>query len=113
MKENPDWKFYTVVPESQELKINGINVWEHKWNSDYESIIVKDPKYGDLKKLTKYWITTNDETIEFVAGEFSNTIYGFYLKAELLEKQPNVKSKSILERIVSSLKETFGNSNKG
>ena len=113
MKENPDWKFYSAVPERQELKINGINLWEHKWNSDYEDIIVKDPKYRDLKKFTKYWIIVEDQTIEFVTGEFSNTIYGFYLKAEVLEKQPRVNSKSILERIISTVKETFGNLNKG
>ena len=81
MKENPNWKFLSVTTEGQYLEVAGVNIWKHKWNTNYESIVVKDPQYRVLKTFTKYWIVNKAQTIEFVAGEFSASVYGVYVRA--------------------------------
>jgi hypothetical protein len=111
MNENLEWKFYTAVVEKQCVEINGINIWDYKWNTEYETVFVKDPNYGELKKMTKYWIHKDNETIDFVSGEFSNTIFGIYLKTDLLEKQQKAKKVSTLKKIVSKIKKLFKNNN--
>lgn len=78
---NNNWKHFKTAYDGDYCEIEGINVWEHKWKSDYETIIVKDPIYGKTKSFNKFWIELPNNKIEFVAGEFSNCVWGFYVKA--------------------------------
>lgn len=78
-KQNLNWKFYKAIPEGKKFEIDGINIWEKDWKSDYEKITVKDPLYGNLLNFTKFWITHNNSKLYFVAGEFSQNFWGFYL----------------------------------
>ena len=110
MTENLDWKFYTSVADSQYLEISGINIWSLKWNTEYEKIIVKDPLYGALKTFNRYWIKNDNETIEFVAGEFSNCVWGIYLKLDLIEKHERKYGKRTKEKVISDFKEQYSKS---
>ncbi len=80
MDENLNWKFYRSIGDGQFLELEGIDIWKVKWNTDYEKIKVKDPHYGVLHSFTKYWLENGNKKIEFVAGEFSNSVWGIYLK---------------------------------
>ena len=110
MTENLEWKFYTSIADSQYLEISGIDIWSLKWNTEYEKIIVKDPLYGALKTFNKYWIKNDNETIEFVAGEFSNCIWGIYLKPDLIEKHERKYGKRTKEKVISDFKKQYSKS---
>ncbi|MFZ1041348.1 MAG: hypothetical protein WCA79_00875 [Anaerolineales bacterium] len=78
------WNFLGVVPEGQEFKINGINVWSQKWTMLKDEFAeVKDSTYNREFKFHVYIISQSDIVIKFVAGEFSNSMWGFYIEAEV------------------------------
>ncbi len=80
MDKHNNWKHKATSGDGQYCEIEGINVWDYKWQSNYEIVEVKDPVYGETKLFTHYWIQLPDKKIEFVAGEFSNGVFGFYTK---------------------------------
>ncbi|MGJ5640526.1 hypothetical protein [Formosa sp. S-31] len=89
---NEDWIHYATIGDSQYCGLDGINIWDYKWKSDYESVLIKDPNYGEEKSFTKFWIELENRKIEFVAGEFSNCIWGIYVR-----KNSNQKTKESLD----------------
>mgnify|MGYP000554306179 CR=1 FL=1 len=89
------------------MEISGINIWSLKWNTEYEKIIVKDPLYGALKTFNKYWIKNDNEIIEFVAGEFSNCIWGIYLKSDLIKKHEIKNGKRTKEKVINDFKKQY------
>ena len=107
MTENLDWIFYTSIGESQYFELSGINIWNLKWNTEYEIVIVKDPQYGVLKSFNRYWIEKDSKTIEFVAGEFSNTVYGIYLKPDLIEKQKRDYGERTKEKVIQEFLKNY------
>jgi hypothetical protein len=74
------WRFEKTVSDGEEFKINGINIWDFKWEETGEKIRVKDPVYGQFYSFNVFKIQNKDIEILFVAGEFSNGVYGIYLK---------------------------------
>jgi len=64
------WRFEKTVSDGEEYKINGINIWDFKWEETGEKIMIKDPIYGKFYSFD----------ILFAAGEFSNCVWGIYLK---------------------------------
>jgi hypothetical protein len=72
------WKIYSVVSDSEELLIEGLNVWDYKWQNTGETIKVKDPLYGQEFVFPIY--TISEKKIEFATAEFSNCIWGFFRK---------------------------------
>ncbi len=89
---NENWIHYTTIGDSQYCGLDGINIWDYKWKSDYETVLIKDPTYGEEKSFTRYWIELENRMIEFVAGEFSNCIWGIYIR-----KNSDPKTKESLE----------------
>ncbi|MGI6334336.1 MAG: hypothetical protein ACOX1A_07045 [Saccharofermentanales bacterium] len=57
----------------------GINIFEYEWNNTGESVLVEDPIYHQKFKFPVYTVNIDGESHSFVAGEFSNCIWGFYL----------------------------------
>ena len=45
-----------------------------------EKIDVKDPLYGQKYRFPVYKVLIDEKEYEFAAGEFSNCVYGFYIK---------------------------------
>jgi hypothetical protein len=60
--------------------IDGIDIFKEKWITTGTNVEVIDPQYGDLKSFTVWKIRVDDKDIIFVAGEFSNGVWGIYSK---------------------------------
>lgn len=79
--ENDEWKFFGVCFDWHNFEINGVNVWGHKWKIvDRSPAKIEDPRYGQSYKFDVCEIDVDGKRIEFAAGEFSNGVWGFYLR---------------------------------
>lgn len=58
----------------------GVNIFDYEWKSTGEKIDVKDPLYGQNHRFPIYKVLIDEKEYEFAAGEFSNCVYGFYIK---------------------------------
>lgn len=74
------WQFLGSSLDGQIFKIEGINIWEKSWLNQNISVEVTDPKYGEKKLFTVFKILEENKEIEFAAGEFSNFVWGFYIR---------------------------------
>jgi hypothetical protein len=75
-----NWRFVSSSVEGDKLEISGVRVWEHKWVCrDGERAEVKDPLYGQSHTFHVYEIDAGGRQIIFAAGEFSASVYGFYI----------------------------------
>jgi hypothetical protein len=74
------WRFEKTIVDGDEYKINGINIWDFKWEETGEKIKIKDPLYSQSYTFNVFKIQNDNIEILFAAGEFSNCIWGIYLK---------------------------------
>lgn len=58
----------------------GVNVFDYDWVGTGEKIDVVDPLYGQAYRFPVYKVIIEEQEYEFAAGEFSNSVYGFYVK---------------------------------
>ena len=72
------WQFETSGIEG-EVTLFGVNIFAYKWQETGEYVKVTDPLYHVERSFCLYKVVINGETHGFVAGEFSNMIWGFYL----------------------------------
>ena len=75
------WTFLTSGTELQPVRIDGVNVWDHKWQESGRKAEVTDPRRGQSFTFEVWSIATKKKSIQFAAGEFSNGIWGFYTEA--------------------------------
>ena len=82
MKNNlsEDWIFKNSITDIDQYYINGLNIWDYKWNYTNKFVNVKDPTYGQIYNEQIYYIEENSERIYFLAFEFSPNMWGIYLK---------------------------------
>lgn len=78
--EDTKWKCKSVIFDGEDFFINGLNIWNHKWEFTKNKITVKDPTYGKTFKADVFNIQFNQIKIEFAAVEFSNNVWGIYEK---------------------------------
>lgn len=78
--KNTKWKCKSVIFDGEDLFINGLNIWDHKWESTKNNITVKDPKYKKTFRADVFNIQFDQIKIEFAAVEFSNNVWGIYQK---------------------------------
>jgi hypothetical protein len=76
------WKNKTVVSEGKKCVINGLNIWDFKWEYTGHIITVKDPLYKKPHSCMIYEIRNGDIIAKFGAAEFSNSIYGIYVEKQ-------------------------------
>ena len=76
-----EWEFVGVVPDGQSFTIGGLDVWKHKWKETGERIRVKDPLYHSEFIFQVYEIRNGEKIVTFAAGEFSNCMWGFYVRS--------------------------------
>lgn len=70
----PDgWKFHKII-------IDGDNLFQKQWIDTGKKIIVYDPSYNEKHIFPIYEIKEKNKTKEYAIGEFSNSIYGVYVK---------------------------------
>jgi hypothetical protein len=77
------WSFAGAVPDGEPFNIEGINVWQYPWEDTSERVQVKDPHYHQDFTFRIYRVAAPAGTISFAAGEFSNCIWGFYVRKPL------------------------------
>ena len=92
------WRFEKTIVDGEEYKINGINIWDFKWEVTGEKIKIKDPLYGQSYTFNVFKIQNDNIEILFAAGEFSNCIWGIYLKEDTILDIPFNEIKSIKEK---------------
>jgi len=75
-----NWRFVAAGVEGDKLEISGIRVWDHKWVCRTgERADIKDPSYGQNFSFHVYEIISGKQQIIFAAGEFSASVFGFYV----------------------------------
>lgn len=77
-----DWKHIKTIVDGDEFRLNGLNIWDHKWRATGSKINVKDPLYGQDYGMPIYEIENKYLKVIFAAGEFSNTVWGIYIQSE-------------------------------
>ena len=76
-----EWRYIGHCFDGQRFEIDGINVWDHPWTSKEElRAVVKDPGYLQTYDFHVYEIVADSKCVVFAAGEFSNSIFGFYVQ---------------------------------
>lgn len=75
------WQFAGSSNEGENFQIKGVNVWDQAWEVvPGQDARVHDPVYGQEFVFRVFTIQDGKEKIEFAAGEFSNGIWGFYVR---------------------------------
>jgi hypothetical protein len=83
-ENDEEWRIFGVCVEGAgPFPIDEINVWEHEWTRTGEKAPVTDPKHGQRFLFDVWEIATQEKRIRFVAGEFSNCVWGFYVRSEV------------------------------
>ena len=73
-----NWRHATTVIEGDKFEIEGLNIWDYKWEDTGKRIFIKDPNYGQQYTFHIFEITEDNKTINFAAGEFSKLVWGIY-----------------------------------
>jgi hypothetical protein len=60
--------------------IDGVDIFKEKWENTGEIVQVRDPIYNQVFKFNVWKVNHNNKSIIFVAGEFSNCVFGIYTK---------------------------------
>ena len=81
----PNYKFASIIEVNKEYKVDGLNIWNHYWNCSDRCVEVIDPFERQIYCFKEYEIKSNDKTVKFVAGEFSNGEIGIFIKDELIQ----------------------------
>jgi hypothetical protein len=58
----------------------GVNVFNYKWENTGKKVEVSDPLYNQLYVFNVYTIDLGNKKFSFAAGEFSNNVYGFFIR---------------------------------
>jgi len=75
---NSKWIFAGATPDGQSFKFAGIDVWKHQRVDTKEKAEVADPIYHQKFVFHVFEIRHGDKVIRFVAGEFSNCMWGVF-----------------------------------
>jgi hypothetical protein len=76
------WEHFKTIFDGERFEINGLNIWDNNWKDTGKRINIKDPLYGQDFIFTVYEIINGQTTVEFAIGEFSNCVWGVYLKKD-------------------------------
>ncbi|MDO4773340.1 MAG: hypothetical protein Q4A72_07275 [Bacillota bacterium] len=72
------WKCETTGTEGG-LSLFGVNIFDYEWMDTGKRALVYDPMYHQEFRFPIYTVEIDGDIQEFVAGEFSNGVWGFYL----------------------------------
>ena len=77
-----NWQFHDMNMEGATKPIEGVDIWQHRWQSSGEkSFKVPHPQYAQQKHILRcYRIDVDNKVIEFAAGEVSNMVWCLYVK---------------------------------
>jgi len=81
LSEIPQWVHVFTSLEGEEREIQGIKIWQHHWQQvKGENALVQDPIHGQSHTFSVYLVRENETVVELAAGEFSNNVWGFYVR---------------------------------
>jgi hypothetical protein len=66
----------------------GVNVFDYKWKDTGKKTKVLYPLYKQAYIFNVYTIDLRNQEIVFAAGEFSNTVYGFFIHENFVYPDP-------------------------
>ncbi len=75
---NKKWRLKKVCNESN-CTLFGVNIFEYDWIPTGEKVEVNEPRYNQTHLFSVYTAEIKGKTRNFVAGEFSNNVWGFYV----------------------------------
>jgi len=78
MRSNNAPVFIGACHDGERLDIDGNNVWEYDWKDLGENVEVRDPNHNQIHIFSMYLISKSGIEIRFIAGEFSNGVWGFF-----------------------------------
>lgn len=79
---NTGWRYAGTSGEGGRFRVRRTNVWSREWRRNGTTATVSDPLYGQMFEFDVYEIETPSGPAEFAAGEFSNGVWGFYVRGE-------------------------------
>lgn len=79
---NSKWEHIRTIVDGEQFDIEGLNIWDSDWKDTGERIQIKDPLYGQDFTFSVYEIVKGRTTAKFAIGEFSNCVWGGYLKKD-------------------------------
>lgn len=82
-----NWKFESFIEIDKEFKVEGLNIWNYYWHCSDRKIEVRGPEDREVYYFKQYQINNGNREVEFVAGEFSDSKIGLYLKDDLADEQ--------------------------
>ena len=59
----------------------GAKIFDYEWIQTGEKVNIIDPLYGEKYCFSVYKVVIDKYEYIFAAGEFSNSVYGFYIPA--------------------------------
>jgi hypothetical protein len=75
------WHEIHIGFEGDELTIDGLKVWSHKWRATGKPHLeLPHPSYpNQIHQYVIYEIGDAEHPVRFAAGELSNGVWGFYV----------------------------------
>lgn len=73
------WQHKTTGVDGHTI-LFGVNIFDYDWVRTGNKININDPLYGQKDCFPVYKVLINGQEYEFAAGEFSNSVFGFYVK---------------------------------
>lgn len=73
------WEFVKSGMEGN-CEFLGANIFDLEWQNTGQHVQVKDPVYNRNHTFDIWQVIIDDKPRQFAAGEFSNCVWGFYLK---------------------------------
>ena len=73
------WKFVMAGREA-DCVLEGKRIFDHAWVATGEKVVLPDPIYNEKHTLTVYEVTFGERVIIFAAGEFSNSVWGIFVR---------------------------------
>lgn len=78
-----NWKFRSILIESEEFVLEGLNIWNFHWHCTDRKVQVRDPFEGQVYYFKEYEIQENNKKTSFVVGEFSNGKMGIFINEDV------------------------------
>lgn len=82
-KSKKSWRFIGAI--SYNGKIFGVKIFDYDWHITGKNVVLEDPHYNQKHTLDIYEVEINGEIKRFATGEFSNSVYGFYVERDNLD----------------------------
>jgi len=73
---NQNWIHIKTIVDSETFELDGLNIWDFDWKRTGQSVQIEDPSYGQDYVFGVYEISAGEQLVKFVAGEFSNCVWG-------------------------------------